>query len=511
MSILSRTARRLEAFPDTPAWFDRHLAKPSSQWLVLVALGLALRIATFGDPNLHVDEAWYFLVGQEMHHGAIPYVTIWDRKPVGLFLLYYLFAGLSSNVLAYQIPAWLFASTTAWVIARIAARWTGAQGAVLAGASYLLMLGPLEGFGGQTPVFYNLLIAAAAWLVLQSLDELDAGRPGWRMLAAMALAGTALTFKQTTMFEAAFFGLFAAYRLWRSSAPRLRAAGWITAWVVIGAAPTLVTAAWYVGHGFWPEFWQAMVLSNLAKAKPSAAEIALSSLRLLLRLYPIIAIAWLGTINPSLNRQIRIERQFAIIWIFSAILGVVIVPNFYTHYALPALAPFIILNGFALGRRDIGFFLFAFIAAFTSLLYPPMLRIDHRLSAKTMDEMSTIIRKHGGDKGLLIYDGPTQLYTMTDTHPVSRLAFPPHLNNWRERNVSSFDTIEEVRHALAVKPGVIVTTITPTYTPGNGDTREMVMAYAYNFCEISGAYPSYEYTSNDSLIVVFGDCSKYQN
>ena len=119
---------------------------------MLILLGLLLRCSTFGDTNLHVDETFYFLVGQEMHHGAIPYVDIWDRKPVGLFLIYWAIAGISSSVVAYQVAAWLFASSTAMVINLIARRWAGTQGGLLAGASYLFMLGPQEGYGGQSPV-----------------------------------------------------------------------------------------------------------------------------------------------------------------------------------------------------------------------------------------------------------------------------------------------------------------------------------------------------------------------
>ncbi|WP_296681093.1 hypothetical protein, partial [Novosphingobium sp.] len=426
--------------------------------------------------------------------------------PVGLFLLYYLFAGISDNVLAYQIPAWLFASATAWVIARIAARWTNAQGALLAGASYLFMLGPLEGFGGQTPVFYNLMIAGAAWLVLQSLPALDAGKPGWRMLAAMALAGAALTFKQTTMFEAAFFGLFAAWRLWQSDVNRWRAAGWIAVWIIVGLAPTASAAAWYAIHGYWASYYSAMVTANLKKTNPSVIEIATSALALILRLYPILAISLLGLKLPDQPKSPRTDVLFSLLWIAASICGIATIPNFYTHYALPGLAPIVVLCGLAMGRREIGVFLFAFVAAFTLLLYPALNTSDHRQSINGMAAMSEAIREHGGERGVLIYDGPPLLYVMSRTHPLSPLAFPPHLNHWRERNVSQFNTQREVINILQKQPGVIVTTVTPTYTPGNGQTRQIVMDYAFNNCQLILAKPSFDLTSY-ALIAIFADCA----
>ncbi|MGJ3625795.1 hypothetical protein AB5I41_00100 [Sphingomonas sp. MMS24-JH45] len=31
---------------------------------------------------------YYLLVGDRLFHGALPYVDVWDRKPVGLFLVF---------------------------------------------------------------------------------------------------------------------------------------------------------------------------------------------------------------------------------------------------------------------------------------------------------------------------------------------------------------------------------------------------------------------------------------
>lgn len=505
MQILTRAARRLEQFPDTPAWFDRNLAAPGRQAIVLLIIGLALRIATFGDPNLHVDEAWYFLVGQEMHHGAIPYVTIWDRKPVGLFLLYYLFAGISTNVLAYQIPAWLFASATAWVIARIAARWTNAQGAVLAGAAYLLMLGPLEGFGGQTPVFYNLLIAGAAWLVLQSIEDVDAGRPGWRMIAAMALAGTALTFKQTTMFEGAFFGLFAAWRLWRSDAKRTLVAGWVLLWLALGMAPTALTAAWYAWNGFWDEYWQAMVGSNLTKVKPTIEIVAASALRVVLRLYPLVALTWLGFTASKLEKPLGKENVLYLGWTISAACGVLIIPNFYLHYALPILVPLAASSSLAFGRRDIGLFVGLCVIGFCCFLQRPF-DFDHsRQSINSMTALSHYVETSDKAGGLVIYDGPPLLYLLTNNHPTTPLAFPHHLNHAIEKDVSQYSTRDEVRRIITMRPRVIVMAAFPSNIPENRETRDLIEDYAYSSCRFLGSDLSIE-IGHSEQIAVFGSC-----
>ena len=54
---------------------------------LLLCLAVAARWQTFGNPVLGYDEQFYLLVGDRMLHGALPYVDIFDRKPIGLFLM----------------------------------------------------------------------------------------------------------------------------------------------------------------------------------------------------------------------------------------------------------------------------------------------------------------------------------------------------------------------------------------------------------------------------------------
>ncbi|WP_292923223.1 hypothetical protein [Novosphingobium sp. SCN 63-17] len=71
-----------------------------------LAVGLLLRGATLGYPIIHADEQFYLLVGDRMLHGAVPFVDIWDRKPIGLFLLYGAIRLLGGDgILQYQLVA----------------------------------------------------------------------------------------------------------------------------------------------------------------------------------------------------------------------------------------------------------------------------------------------------------------------------------------------------------------------------------------------------------------------
>src|SRR3954469_11229646 len=145
---MSITAEVLVA-RDERAWTERI---PLVLLSYLIA-ALALRWITFGNPLLHIDEQYYLLVGDRMLHGALPYVDIWDRKPIGLFAIFAAIRLLPGNgIIACQIVALLFATATAWLVQR-AARQIGASplGAFAAGAAYLIWLPLLSGRDAQSP------------------------------------------------------------------------------------------------------------------------------------------------------------------------------------------------------------------------------------------------------------------------------------------------------------------------------------------------------------------------
>src|SRR5262249_22169221 len=54
----------------------------------VVAVILIERLPTIGFAYLNVDESAYLAIGEAILHGAVPYVDIIDRKPVGLYLIY---------------------------------------------------------------------------------------------------------------------------------------------------------------------------------------------------------------------------------------------------------------------------------------------------------------------------------------------------------------------------------------------------------------------------------------
>ena len=491
-----------QQMPDKSGW----LGSPLLAALVMLTAAFGLRAWTFGDPNLFVDDQFYFLVGQRMHAGALPYVDIWDRKPLGLFLIYYGIAAISTSVLAYQIAASLFAAATAWVIWRIVLILNNRQGAILAGITYLIVICPLGGVGGQSPVFYNLLIAGAALLVVMELDALERGSTGWRIWTAMALCALAATIKQTTIFESLFLGGYVLIALWRAGVPATRITMTALAFGAIGMAPTAAIASYYAAIGHWDEYWYAMITSNLNKSHLDAEMTWNWARALIVRAIFVVGLAILGVQQEKNPRT----RRFLIGWLICAVIGFLSVPNFFVHYILPVLVPVSVAAGLVFGHKQWGRVMFVATLVFYQLWYNPLDYEWSRKSAASMERMAALIRTHDGGGGLLVYDGPPYLYALSGKAPLSPLAFPHHFNHAIEKNVSHLNTSAELQRVLARGPGVLVVSEYPLNQPVNVDSYRRIRAYANRYCRVVGMEIAYELRFK-SPMVIFGDCRPPEN
>jgi hypothetical protein len=64
-------------------------------FIFLVIVILILRLPSFFEPHWYFDEGVYALFGRAIANGEIPYLYIWDHKPLGIYLIY---------ALAYSFP-----------------------------------------------------------------------------------------------------------------------------------------------------------------------------------------------------------------------------------------------------------------------------------------------------------------------------------------------------------------------------------------------------------------------
>ena len=425
----------------------------SGQAILLLLVAFALRSPFFGNPVIHSDEQFYLLVGDRLLHGAWPFVDIFDRKPVGLFLI---FAGIRSvggdGVLMYQLAATLVATATAflvaWIVSRLSSDDANPVASVGAALIYLVWIIVFDGAGGQSAVWGNALMAAAALLVL---DTTRGHRHiSLRGAGAMLLIGLAMQIKYTAMFEGIFFGLtlvWAAYREGRSIG---RLAADAALWIGAALFPTALAWAVYAAAGHDDAFVFANFLSIFGQQDDDT--LSSNLLKLLGGVGMSLPLAWLAWRG-------RRAGSFALGWLAAAVIAILIMHTFELLYLLPLALPLSVAAGTGLSGPTVRTTMvrLAAVLVFGALAATVMtsIRIGRRGNAHQIAQLVQMIGQQ--PRGCMFaYGSEPILYFLTRSCLPTPYIFRSHLGQTAESNGTGVDPVVEVARLLAARPGVIV-------------------------------------------------------
>ena len=441
------------------------------RWAILLLVAIIVRVATFGNPIVHVDEEFYFTTARAMLDGALPYVDVWDRKPIGLFLLYVPAAafGLPLGIWVYQAMALAAVVATALLIARLADRAGWRRGALAGAIAYIVWLDLLEGQGGQSPVFYNLLMVWAAALIASSDRDHDPRSRLRRGLGAMALVGVALQIKYSVVFEGLFFGLWWLWRerMRRRHAVPMLAEGALLA--VVALVPTALAWGYYQAIGQGPAFLFAN-FESIALRQPDPLPEKLGNLfTIVLITSPLVAAAILAFLRGDRAGI----RGWLFAWAGAAAFGLLAFGSWFDHYALPMLVPLCICAaGFADDPRQP-------VKVTATVLLVALLGGEVTVATKRVDrggpeQFARVAATIGHGPGCLyVYSGDTMLYPVTGRCRLSRYVYPSHLNRRREQGAIGVDQQAEIGRILAQRPEVVV--LRRPFRGERGEMRALVM------------------------------------
>lgn len=442
----------------------------------LLIATVLVRFPWFGDASYHEDESYYLVFAQAMHHGAMPYVDIWDRKPFGLFILYWLITFLpGSGVIAYQTVAGLFCFATACTIYRIVSRLHGGdRGAIAAGVVYLACGPVLLGAGGQTPIFYNLFITMAVLLLLSGEQRADFGSKIRRGVSAMLLCGLAITIKPTAIVESVYLGIVAAYSvLAHRDVPMARRVISIATFATAGALPTVLILAYFASAGAFDIYWFASVRS-VGMKMPQLGEVTRGAIvYLFLLLLPLWIMAGVGMAALGSGWQDRAKR-FILGWLLAAIGGFLLIPNFWDHYALPLLPPLAVVASVVFARPGTGN-IWATMILFWAIIATGWPTASRKRQANAdLARIAAVIDHERKGGCFYLYEGSPVIYAMTNACHVTSRLFPQHLSFLLESPAIGVDTAKEVKRIMARKPAIVALSSKPLVLPVNWKTRAIL-------------------------------------
>lgn len=429
--------------------------------LVLLLCAIALRGLTFGNPMLEPDEQFYLFAGGRLLEGDLPYVDVWDRKPLGIFLLYAFFHLFGSGrILAYQVGALGCLWGTALLVRGMAARIAPPAGAFMAALLYEIWPNLAGGEGGQSPIFYSLPVAAAMGLVVHRLSRFQANAIPWRNtgVVVMLLFGLAMQIKYTSIFEGIFAGLALLWLNWQQRKNIRETSINALLWTSCAIAPTFAVFLFYALEGYGAQWWFANVVSILKRGAPTQAETLHLALKLTISTLPL-AVLWPArkVFNISFTPAQRPIVWFLNGWTLSALVGVMLFGTWFPHYALPLFVP-LAIQAAPLWYTHLGRASLILMACIGTCAGQITLWKHHKNKGnrQVFSKLEQAIAQNGGGC-TFVFNGPMMLYDTKSYCKLSRYQFPSLFYFESEAHATGMDPASELTRILAQHPQHIVT------------------------------------------------------
>lgn len=430
----------------------------SAQWLFLFfVITQTSRLQILGNPIAGWDEDFYLTFSRFMTSGSVPYVDVWDWKPIGIYLIYYPAALFPDwwGVFAYQALGMAAIAATSFLIFKFAAHLGWGQGGIWGAILYILWTILLKGHDGQTPVFYNLVIIIAAYIIVKS--ELLNGRWFIPNICAMILCGCALQIKYSVIFESIYFGIFLIIREYSLRQSLKKLIFRVSAYAFAGAVPTLLVAGWFFANGYGDAFIQANITANIQRGPdPSSMMVRNFLVTSALMLLPMLAALKLVRIGSKWSER-PVAEKFLVGWLFAALAGFLFLPPWFDHYGLSLLmvacvASSAFLQKLSEKRRALIAFMLVVAIAGQALFF---FREKAQGSAQQLVELANATGR--GTGSLFIYRAPHALYWLTGRPLPTRFLFNGALSNMRNRPAMGVRQEDEIIRIFDVeKPEVVV-------------------------------------------------------
>jgi 4-amino-4-deoxy-L-arabinose transferase-like glycosyltransferase len=470
-----------------PAAISRRL-----QWRIAALFFAAVvitRLPSFFLSVLDWDESLYVLMARQWQAGHLPYTTIWDNKPIGIYGIFVLFQTVFGDpVLAIRAATIAAISATAFAVFRIALlipREENAPVAVFAGIAFIICSLSNDGLAANTEIFMACFTAFAMLFALS--PNVFPLRPLTRGVFAGLLFGLAFMTKYVAVFEAP--ALAFALLAFTPGDTRARLAACLGA-ASGAAAPLLFTVLLYAAAGHLRLWWDCSIAANLLRvATPLSAGALGYVLNLqLARWLPLFCSAAILVgaapllLAPVLRRQAisrpALFHMFLLIWLLGGCAGVAAAKLFYDHYFLQILPVLCITLAWVLrqmpGRlspawRAIVFAAILAIPCFGAgstlmgdslpLTAPPHADTPRQIAAEFLRLPA------GSPRQVYVFDYQPIIYSLAGQTPPTRYAFPSVLTKCFLAHVAGVDAAAEVHRILAGNPQFIVRSAFPLSDP----------------------------------------------
>lgn len=439
---------------------------------VLFAFVVLSRVVSWGVTMFDPDEWAFAAAAMEVRRGHLPYVTLFDIKPVGASVL---LAGATRLIGTTPVALHAFGAAcvfaTSLLLYRLVLGWTERRVEALAAA--LLYCSTSVLFSGLATMTEIMLapFSCAGVLLLSRYIRSDAHRLATAVVAGLAF-GLAVTLKTVPALPGVGLGALTFMLAWHRDGRTARAAGHAFAYLTALAAPTAVAAAVFGLTGHWNAFAYANYgfMRVYAHADPALATL-FHVLVVAVEAWPLTLLLVAGLVDDlaSGGRRAGLMAWGAYAWLACEVLASVSPGRVTDSYFLMALPPAAVLAARSLTRlTDLvareGMRARLLIGAALALaLVPvlPALRTSAVAMLKypdTQREVAKLVRAHRDDPdrslAVLSFDLLADV-VLTDATIPYRVAIPVHLFGGQTSLVGT-DPLGTLHALFATQPHLVL-------------------------------------------------------
>jgi 4-amino-4-deoxy-L-arabinose transferase-like glycosyltransferase len=319
-------------------------------WVIgggLILLAVLTRLPAFALSVVDWDESLYFIMAEQWRAGHLPYTTVLDNKPIGIYGIFAAFQWLLGDTpVAMRVAGVLAIAGTAlltWRITRhllrhlppVPAELAGA----LAGALFIVTTISDDGIASNTEIFMEAFTCLGMLLALTPAARIG----GWRVLGIGLSLGIAFMIKYVAVFD-----MVAVFLAMTALSGRVRP-GLAKLWDVLrlglvfsaGAlAPFIAAVLLYAAHGAFGVFLQASLLANLRRvAIPVSGGGLVGAFWAQAVLYPALyaSLLWVVARLVRAKGAARPETLVLLGWVVTASIGVASGGLYFSHYFIQLL------------------------------------------------------------------------------------------------------------------------------------------------------------------------------
>jgi 4-amino-4-deoxy-L-arabinose transferase-like glycosyltransferase len=446
------------------------LRSPWHETAALLLLVLLVRLPSMSPSVKDWDEALYILSARALLHGQLPYVTVFDDKPLGApALIAAAMMVLGYSVLTVRLLGCLSVAATTLLLPQMATLLGLPQTAGLAAAIlYASFSMELNGHTTTTELLFAPFTVAALCVAGAGWDA-----PRWRrqvltVIGMGLLFGIAIWIKYVAAVPAAlaFVTLVGAW-LWRGRAGVAGGIGLAALYGTACALPTALSATVYGAAGQLATFLYCNFGYMRTYLAIPMGQKKMSAMLALLTIWPVLLLGALGIWFGWRGREPAVPRTAAAIlavWMAAEVLGVAAPWKFFPHYFLVLLPPLALLSGAALsaivGRTVLpllrpaapcalaGVIALIPLAAASSALLPAV------MGPNIAWQVAAVIRGDPGASAWVVNYEPI-IYFWAGIPAPTRFPFPFHLVG-PQSALTGIDPVAEVNRVLAARPQFLV-------------------------------------------------------